>query len=57
MNHEPFQALAVEKRLAFRLLAQPQPIKKQPEPSPLFNAACVLIVGLMAGLVAWVILP
>jgi len=57
MKTEPFNNPSIEYRLALRLLAQPQPAKKQPEPSPLFNAACVLIVGLMEGLVAWVILP
>ena len=58
MKTEPFNALEIEKRLALNLLMQPHSInRKRNEPSALFNAFCILIAGLMAGAVAWFVLP
>ena len=57
MKTEPFQSLAIEKRLALRLLAQPQPVKKQPTSNPWIDAFCLVAAAIMAGAVAWVILP
>jgi hypothetical protein len=57
MKTEPFQSLAIEKRLALRLLSQPQPVKKQQPSNPWLDAFCLVATAIMAGLVAWVILP
>lgn len=57
MNPEPFQTLAIEKRLALRLLSQPQPVKKQPTSNPWIDAFCLVAAAIMAGAFAWVILP
>jgi len=57
MKIEPFNSIAIEKRLALRLLSQPQPVKKQPTSNPWIDAFCLVAAAVMAGLVAWVILP
>jgi hypothetical protein len=57
MKTEPFDNPRIEYRLALRLLAQPQPVKKQQASNPWIDAFCLVAAALMAGAFAWVILP
>jgi hypothetical protein len=57
MKTEPFDNPRIEYRLALRLLAQPQPVKKQQPSNPWIDAFCLVAAAVMAGAVAWVILP
>jgi hypothetical protein len=57
MKTEPFDNPRIEYRLALRLLAQPQPVKKQQPSNQWIDAFCLVAAALMAGAVAWVILP
>jgi hypothetical protein len=57
MNPEPFDNPRIEYRLALGLLSQPQPVKKKQASNPWIDAVCLVAAAVMAGAVAWVILP